>query len=162
MYACVGLHLLFKTYVNRCFWLTHFMRLVFFCTPWNIRSYLVFWCFQGVEKGISSMKWVDCLWIRFSWWKADVCKSIIIVMVNRLQLHILASKFTRNQYESPHSSLFFGTSNTEFKQCWIILTLVLTHFSRTFLFNNHGKYKKTFDFPEFLGSIKWEYWPQMG
>ena len=41
-----------------CLTLTHFIPLISFDTPWNIRKLLVFWCFQGVLKEISSTKWV--------------------------------------------------------------------------------------------------------
>ena len=30
--------------------------MIFFYTPWKP---LVFWCFQGVQKKIDSMKWVE-------------------------------------------------------------------------------------------------------
>ena len=40
------------------FLLTHFMPLIFFDTPENIRKPLFFWYFQGVSKEISGMKWV--------------------------------------------------------------------------------------------------------
>ena len=38
--------------------LTHFMPLISFDTPENIRKLEVFWCFKGVSKEISGMKWV--------------------------------------------------------------------------------------------------------
>ena len=34
------------------------MPLIFFDPPENIRKPLVFWCFQGVSKELSGMKWV--------------------------------------------------------------------------------------------------------
>ena len=42
-----------------CLILTHFIPLISFDTPWNIRKLLVFWCFQGVSKEISGTKWVN-------------------------------------------------------------------------------------------------------
>ena len=38
--------------------LTHFMPLISFCTPENIRKLEVLWCFRGIYKETSSMKWV--------------------------------------------------------------------------------------------------------
>ena len=40
--------------------LTHFMPLISFDTPENIRKTEFFWCFQGVSKEIIGMKRVNC------------------------------------------------------------------------------------------------------
>ena len=52
--------------ITLCYVLTHFMPLVSFYTPWNIRNPknkstrpLVFWWFQEVQKETSGMTWVN-------------------------------------------------------------------------------------------------------
>ena len=52
--------------ITLCYLLTHFMPLISFYTPWNIRNQknkstrpLVFWWFQGVQKETSGMTWVN-------------------------------------------------------------------------------------------------------
>ena len=39
--------------------LTHFMPVISFDTPENIRKPEIFWCFLRVSKEISDMKWVN-------------------------------------------------------------------------------------------------------
>ena len=54
--------------------LTHSMPLVSFNTPENIRKPEVFWCFQGVSKETSGLKWVNaCYLLMLSSWKLQVC-----------------------------------------------------------------------------------------
>ena len=56
--------------------LTHFMPLISFDTPENIKTPEVFWCFQGVSKEISGMKWGKK--ILSSWLcqvVAEICKD---------------------------------------------------------------------------------------
>ena len=72
-------------------YLTHFMPLTPLITPENIRKPLVFWCFRGVSKEISGMKWAkttiriskpfDC-WRLATLLKRGSCKGVFQKVIN--------------------------------------------------------------------------------
>ena len=47
-----------------CSSLTHFWIMFPFNLPENSRKPLIFWCFQGVEKGCLGNEWVNLSWIQ--------------------------------------------------------------------------------------------------
>ena len=54
---CYPIHARLSSVPKKYF--THFMPLISFDTPENIRKPLVFWCFQGLSKEISGIKWFN-------------------------------------------------------------------------------------------------------
>ena len=104
--------------------LSHFMPLVFLFTSWNNRKLKIFWCFQGVKKGldvICASHTTVCLFLlKRTWnffsqsfvkWADEQVLHLISMLVlsfnNALQLsHILCFiKLSSSMYENLHDSI---------------------------------------------------------